>query len=136
MIVFSCSVRESQRDSNHSAPGWRSEPDGHPCRIGHQRLPWENIFTNQSTLKGLHQIRFNREPREIPENENRNSIRVFRGLGCTGVVFIFSSPPRVLSAERIFPHARRAGFTIEEIFHLTKIDRWFLVEIKELWILR
>jgi hypothetical protein len=28
-------------------------------------------------------------------------------------------------------HARRAGFTIEEIFNLTKIDRWFLVQIKE-----
>ena len=23
------------------------------------------------------------------------------------------------------------GFTIEEIFNLTKIDRWFLVQIKE-----
>ena len=29
-------------------------------------------------------------------------------------------------------HALRAGFTIEEIFHLTKIDRWFLVQIKEI----
>ena len=28
--------------------------------------------------------------------------------------------------------ARRAGFTIEEIFNLTKIDRWFLVQIKEI----
>jgi|ERR1017187_845114 hypothetical protein len=28
--------------------------------------------------------------------------------------------------------ARRAGFTIEEIFGLTKIDRWFLVQIKEI----
>ena len=26
----------------------------------------------------------------------------------------------------------RAGFTIEEIFGLTKIDRWFLVQIKEI----
>ena len=26
-------------------------------------------------------------------------------------------------------HALRAGFTIEEIFNLTKIDRWFLVQI-------
>jgi len=26
----------------------------------------------------------------------------------------------------------RAGFTIEEIFNLTKIDRWFLVQIKEI----
>ena len=26
-----------------------------------------------------------------------------------------------------FRHALRAGFTIEEIFNLTKIDRWFLV---------
>ncbi len=29
-------------------------------------------------------------------------------------------------------HALRAGFTIEEIFNLTKIDRWFLTQIKEL----
>ena len=29
-------------------------------------------------------------------------------------------------------HALRAGFTIEEIFNLTKIDRWFLVLIKEI----
>ena len=29
-------------------------------------------------------------------------------------------------------HARRAGFTIGEIFNLTKIDRWFLVQIKEI----
>jgi carbamoyl-phosphate synthase large subunit len=29
-------------------------------------------------------------------------------------------------------HALRAGFTIEEIFSLTKIDRWFLVQIKEI----
>ena len=26
----------------------------------------------------------------------------------------------------------RAGFTVEEIFQLTKIDRWFLVQIKEI----
>ena len=37
-------------------------------------------------------------------------------------------------AERIFfiRHALRAGFTLEEIFNLTKIDRWFLVQIKEI----
>ena len=29
-------------------------------------------------------------------------------------------------------HALRAGFTIEEIFNLTKIDRWFLTQIKEI----
>ena len=29
-------------------------------------------------------------------------------------------------------HALRAGFTIEEIFNLTKIDRWFLVQLKEI----
>ncbi len=36
--------------------------------------------------------------------------------------------------ERIFfiRHAMRAGFSIEEIFDLTKIDRWFLTQIKEL----
>ncbi len=28
--------------------------------------------------------------------------------------------------------AARAGFTIEEIINLTKIDRWFLVQIKEI----
>jgi hypothetical protein len=37
-------------------------------------------------------------------------------------------------ARRIFfiRHALRAGFTIEEIFNLTKIDRWFLAQIKEI----
>jgi len=29
-------------------------------------------------------------------------------------------------------HALRAGFTIEEIFNLTKIERWFLVQLKEI----
>jgi carbamoyl-phosphate synthase large subunit len=40
----------------------------------------------------------------------------------------------VPNAERIFfiRHALRAGFTIEEIFNLTKIDRWFLKQIKEI----
>ena len=38
------------------------------------------------------------------------------------------------NAERIFfiRHALRAGYTVEDIFNLTKIDRWFLVQIKEL----
>ncbi len=40
----------------------------------------------------------------------------------------------VPNAERIFfiRHAMRASFSIEEIFELTKIDRWFLVQIKEI----
>ena len=40
----------------------------------------------------------------------------------------------VPNAERIFfiRHALRAGFSVEEIFQLTKIDRWFLVQIKEI----
>ena len=38
------------------------------------------------------------------------------------------------NAERIFfiRHALRAGFSIDEIFGLTKIDRWFLTQIKEI----
>jgi carbamoyl-phosphate synthase large subunit len=38
------------------------------------------------------------------------------------------------NAGRVFSirHALRAGFTIEKIFNLTKIDRWFLVQIKEI----
>jgi carbamoyl-phosphate synthase large subunit len=38
------------------------------------------------------------------------------------------------NAERIFflRHALRAGFTLEEIFDLTKIDRWFLTQLKEI----
>src|SRR6266581_3831262 len=38
------------------------------------------------------------------------------------------------NADRVFfiRHALRAGMTVEEIFQLTKIDRWFLVQIKEL----
>ncbi len=40
----------------------------------------------------------------------------------------------VPNAERIFfiRHALRAGFTIDEIFALTKIDRWFLTQMKEI----
>ena len=36
------------------------------------------------------------------------------------------------NAERIFfiRHALRAGFTVEEIFNLTKIDPWFLAQLK------
>ena len=36
--------------------------------------------------------------------------------------------PRPESADR---HALRASFSIEEILNLTKIDRWFLEQIKE-----
>jgi len=47
---------------------------------------------------------------------------------------VISRKLSVANAERIFfiRHALRAGFTIEEIFNLTKIDRWFLVQIKEI----
>ena len=40
----------------------------------------------------------------------------------------------VPNAERIFfiRHALRAGLTIDEIFTLTKIDRWFLTQMKEI----
>lgn len=40
----------------------------------------------------------------------------------------------VPNAERIFftRHALRADFTIEEMFNLTKTDRRFLVQIKEI----
>jgi carbamoyl-phosphate synthase large subunit len=40
----------------------------------------------------------------------------------------------VPNADRVFflRHALRAGFTIEEIYQLTKIDRWFLTQIKEI----
>ena len=45
---------------------------------------------------------------------------------------VISRKLSVPNAERIFfiRHALRAGFTIEEIFNLTKIDRWFLVQVK------
>ncbi len=29
-------------------------------------------------------------------------------------------------------HALRADFTIQEIFNLTRMDRWFLVQIEEI----
>src|SRR6266850_1980638 len=47
---------------------------------------------------------------------------------------VISRKLSVPNAERVFfiRHAMRAGFTIEEIFNLTKIDRWFLVQIKEI----
>ena len=32
----------------------------------------------------------------------------------------------------VIRNALRADFTIEEIFNLTTIDRWFLVQIKEI----
>src|SRR5206468_704072 len=40
----------------------------------------------------------------------------------------------VPNAERVFfiRHALRAGLAVEEIFQLTKIDRWFLAQIKEI----
>jgi carbamoyl-phosphate synthase large subunit len=40
-----------------------------------------------------------------------------------------TTSPKPGNAER---QALRAGFTIEEIFNLTKIDRWFLTQIKEI----
>ncbi|HEX4645812.1 MAG TPA: carbamoyl-phosphate synthase subunit L, partial [Verrucomicrobiae bacterium] len=47
---------------------------------------------------------------------------------------VISRKLSVPNAERIFfiRHALRAGFSIEEIFNLTKIDRWFLTQIKEI----
>jgi len=46
---------------------------------------------------------------------------------------VISRKLSVPNAERIsIRYALRAGFTIEEIFGLTKIDRWFLVQIKEI----
>jgi carbamoyl-phosphate synthase large subunit len=47
---------------------------------------------------------------------------------------VISRKLSVPNAERIFfiRHALRAGFSIEEIYNLTKIDRWFLVQIKEI----
>ncbi|HYT59228.1 MAG TPA: carbamoyl-phosphate synthase large subunit [Haliangiales bacterium] len=47
---------------------------------------------------------------------------------------VISSKLSIPNAERVFfiRHALRAGFSIEEIFNLTKIDRWFLVQIKEI----
>src|SRR5436309_1826349 len=47
---------------------------------------------------------------------------------------LISQKLSVPNAERVFfiRHALRAGFTIQEIFNLTKIDQWFLVQIKEI----
>jgi carbamoyl-phosphate synthase large subunit len=47
---------------------------------------------------------------------------------------VISRKLTVPNAERVFfiRHALRAGFTVEEIFQLTKIDRWFLTQIKEI----
>jgi carbamoyl-phosphate synthase large subunit len=40
----------------------------------------------------------------------------------------------VPNAERIFfiRHALRAGFSVEEIFQFTNIDRWFLTQIQQI----
>jgi carbamoyl-phosphate synthase large subunit len=47
---------------------------------------------------------------------------------------LISQKLSIPNAERIFfiRHAMRAGFSIEEIFQLSKIDRWFLAQIKEI----
>jgi carbamoyl-phosphate synthase large subunit len=47
---------------------------------------------------------------------------------------LISQKLSVPNAERIYfiRHALRAGFSIEEIYQLTKIDRWFLTQIKEI----
>jgi carbamoyl-phosphate synthase large subunit len=47
---------------------------------------------------------------------------------------VISRKLSVPNAERVFfiRHAMRAGFSIDEIFNLSKIDRWFLTQIKEL----
>ena len=47
---------------------------------------------------------------------------------------VISRKLSVPNAERIFfiRHALRAGFSVDEIFNLTKIDRWFLAQIKEI----
>jgi carbamoyl-phosphate synthase large subunit len=47
---------------------------------------------------------------------------------------VISRKLTVPNAERVFfiRHALRAGFTVEDIFQLTKIDRWFLTQIKEI----
>lgn len=41
------------------------------------------------------------------------------------------NPRRIVIVVRSKP-ALRAGFTIDEVFNLTKIDRWFPVQIKEI----
>jgi carbamoyl-phosphate synthase large subunit len=47
---------------------------------------------------------------------------------------VISRKLSVPNAERIFfiRHALRAGFSVDEIFQLTKIDRWFLIQIKQI----
>ncbi len=47
---------------------------------------------------------------------------------------VISRKLSVPNAERIFfiRHALRAGFTLDEIFELTHIDRWFLMQLKEI----
>jgi carbamoyl-phosphate synthase large subunit len=47
---------------------------------------------------------------------------------------LISAKLSVPNAERIYyiRHAMRAGFTTDEIFGLTRIDRWFLAQIKEI----
>src|SRR5690349_21542676 len=47
---------------------------------------------------------------------------------------VISRKLTVPNSERIFfiRHALRAGFSVDDIFNLTKIDRWFLTQIKEI----
>ena len=53
---------------------------------------------------------------------------ISRKLGVPNAERLFFSR----SSACLFNHAPRAGFTIEEIFNPTRIDRWFLVQIKEI----
>jgi carbamoyl-phosphate synthase large subunit len=41
---------------------------------------------------------------------------------------------RIANAERVFfiRHALRAGFSVEEVFQLTRIDRWFLAQLRQI----
>ena len=47
---------------------------------------------------------------------------------------LISAKLSVPNAERIYfiRHAMRAGFSLDEIFELTRIDRWFLAQIREI----
>jgi carbamoyl-phosphate synthase large subunit len=80
----------------------------------------------QKGLRSLEIKKFGLESFAFPESANIKAD--------SGVIERIKSKLRVPNAERIFylGDAFRAGMDLEEIYQITKIDRWFLYNIKEI----
>jgi carbamoyl-phosphate synthase large subunit len=80
----------------------------------------------QKGLRSLEIKKFGLESFAFPESANIKAD--------SGIIERIKSKLRVPNAERIFylGDAFRAGMDLEEIYQITKIDRWFLYNIKEI----